>query len=262
MNSGFHYLGFQIKLNEYKIIDWSWIIKKKDLKLKHWTFRWLSIGGRVILIKSVLHSLSVYWIHLYMFPMEIIHKIDVILDLFLCFDKESSYKIHLARLSFPAKVVDKGGWGIMDTLSFNRDLICKSLWRGLSCRGIWSHIIRGKYLAYQDYEVWIKGGAKTTLTFSFIWCSMMRQRLSEDSKGFICYLFLSFNTCTKKLFFYYGILLLFKLIHLIYHLGSGHKTLIYLDVWLQSGLSILDRLRLQAYLSDRLRLQAYLSQMR
>lgn len=28
VDSGFHYLGFQIKLNEYKIIDSSWIIKK------------------------------------------------------------------------------------------------------------------------------------------------------------------------------------------------------------------------------------------
>lgn len=54
MDSGFHYLGFQIKTKLYKITRWSWIIKKVDLKLKHWTFKWLSIRGRLILIKVVL----------------------------------------------------------------------------------------------------------------------------------------------------------------------------------------------------------------
>lgn len=138
VNSGFHYLCFQIKPNLYKITDWSWIIKKIDLKLKHWTFRWLSIRGRLILIKAVLQSLSVYWMHLYMLPMEIIHKTDAILARFLWSGKEPSCKIHLARLSLLAKAIDQGRWGILDALSFNRALICKSLWRALSCRGIWS----------------------------------------------------------------------------------------------------------------------------
>lgn len=111
-----------------------------------------------------------------MLPMEIIHKIDAILARFLWYVKELSCKIHLARLSLLAKVVDQGRWGILDALSFNRALICKSLWRGLSCRGIWSQIIRGKYLDYQDYEVCIKGGAKIPLSSSYILHNMMRQR--------------------------------------------------------------------------------------
>lgn len=114
--------------------------------------------------------------HLYMLPMTIIKKIDAILASFLWSSTGDHKKIHLVHQVTLIKVVDSGKWGILDTLSFNRALICKSLWRGLTGRGIWSLIIRGKYMAYKDIEDWIKYGDIITPSSSYIWWCMMRIR--------------------------------------------------------------------------------------
>jgi len=86
LDSGFVYLGFHIKPNNYLNSDWGWIIHKFESKLANWSYMWFTMGGRLILIGSFLQSLSVYWMNLSMFPMKIIHKIDVIVARFLWTD--------------------------------------------------------------------------------------------------------------------------------------------------------------------------------
>ena len=64
LNEGFNYLGYRLKPNSYRKVDWLWILKKVESKIQHWTHRWLSLGGRLVLIKSVLESIHVYWLSL------------------------------------------------------------------------------------------------------------------------------------------------------------------------------------------------------
>jgi hypothetical protein len=54
LDQGLKYLGFYLKPNCYRIGDWSWLIKKIEKKINNWTFRWLSLGGRLTLATSVL----------------------------------------------------------------------------------------------------------------------------------------------------------------------------------------------------------------
>ena len=51
INRGFNYLGYFIKPLGYLVKDWHWILKKFENRIHHWTFRLLSIGGRLVLIK-------------------------------------------------------------------------------------------------------------------------------------------------------------------------------------------------------------------
>jgi len=53
MDSGFKYLGYFLKPNGYKAMDWGWLIKKIEKRLVHWCNRWLSLRGRLVLIKAV-----------------------------------------------------------------------------------------------------------------------------------------------------------------------------------------------------------------
>jgi hypothetical protein len=72
---GFKYLGFFIKPNCYTLADWSWLQKKMEKRISNWSHRWLTLGGRFTLVKSVLESIHVYWISLAKIPKSILNKI-------------------------------------------------------------------------------------------------------------------------------------------------------------------------------------------
>ena len=53
-------MGYFINPLGYLVKDWHWILAKFENRIQHWTNRLLSLGGRLVLIKSVLSSLPVY----------------------------------------------------------------------------------------------------------------------------------------------------------------------------------------------------------
>lgn len=74
LEDGFMYLGYYLKPNDYRSSDWMWLVKKFEWRIAHWTFRLLSIGGRLVLIKAVLTGIPVYWLSLHLIPVSIIYK--------------------------------------------------------------------------------------------------------------------------------------------------------------------------------------------
>ena len=60
LSLGLNYLGYFIKPSGYYVKDWLWLIKKFENRIQHWSFKILSMGGRLVLIKVVLTSLPVY----------------------------------------------------------------------------------------------------------------------------------------------------------------------------------------------------------
>lgn len=58
------YLGFRIKLDGYKIAEWTWLITKIERRLNIWSHILLSRVGKLVLIKSVLEATPVYWMSL------------------------------------------------------------------------------------------------------------------------------------------------------------------------------------------------------
>ncbi|XP_071687671.1 uncharacterized protein [Rutidosis leptorrhynchoides] len=64
----FIYLGLQIGSKMKKIGDWSPVIEKFKKRLSEWKMRTLSFGGRLVLLKSVLNSLSLYYFTLFRAP--------------------------------------------------------------------------------------------------------------------------------------------------------------------------------------------------
>jgi len=56
LTKGFRYLGYYLKVESYKVVDWRWLIAKFEKRIIHWCNRWLTLGGRYILIKFVLES--------------------------------------------------------------------------------------------------------------------------------------------------------------------------------------------------------------
>ena len=62
INEGLKYLGYFINPNRYKVSHWRWLIQKFEKKNNNWTYRWLSMGDRLTLIKVILEGIYVYWL--------------------------------------------------------------------------------------------------------------------------------------------------------------------------------------------------------
>jgi hypothetical protein len=60
IDEGFKYLGCFLKPNCYSRMDWIWLVKKFEKRIASWSHRWLSLGGRVTLVKEVLESIPVF----------------------------------------------------------------------------------------------------------------------------------------------------------------------------------------------------------
>jgi hypothetical protein len=133
VDEGFKYLGFHIKPN--------------------W---WLSLGGRVTLVKEVLESISVYWLSLAKIPKSVLNRIRQRMFSFLWTGKKDKEGMHLVswkRLSKPKK---NGGWGIKNIFTFGKALEARSLWKCLMMPGIWHEVIIKKYLQKKTVEEWFR----------------------------------------------------------------------------------------------------------
>jgi hypothetical protein len=61
LNDGFKYLGFILKPNGHIKFDCIWLLAKVENDIFLWCNKWLSRGGRLILLKSILEEISIYW---------------------------------------------------------------------------------------------------------------------------------------------------------------------------------------------------------
>lgn len=57
---GLKCLGFRLKPNRYKIVDWTWLVAKIERRLNIWRHRWISRAIRLVLIKFVWEAIPVY----------------------------------------------------------------------------------------------------------------------------------------------------------------------------------------------------------
>lgn len=166
---GLTYLGFIMKTLNYTVEDWSWLIIKYRNKLNIWSTKWLSRGGRLILVKVVLQQITVYWAYLYILPNKNLRKIKKIMANFIWGGGRDKRAIHLVKWDCLTIPIESGGWGILDMEVFGNSLIIKSLWRCLQGKGKWHEIINQKYLAGVSVEEMVISGWKVCRCRSFIW---------------------------------------------------------------------------------------------
>lgn len=112
MDSGFKYLGFNLKPNKYINKVWKWLINKFDRKLSTWSHKWLAIGGRMILAQSVLQNIFVCWMHFFLLPRHIIRIINVIIVKFLQFGTKEDHTIHFMCLGEITQLKEMGNQGL------------------------------------------------------------------------------------------------------------------------------------------------------
>lgn len=79
----FKFLGFMVGANPRRSSTWIPLIKSLEKRLWGWKNKFISFGGRVILINAVLSSLLVYYLSFYKAPEKVLNRIIQIQRSFL-----------------------------------------------------------------------------------------------------------------------------------------------------------------------------------
>ena len=77
LNMGLKYLSYYLKPNNYLKEDWMWLVRKVQKRINQWCNRWMSLRGRLMLVKLVLVNIPVYWLSFTKIPsfiLEIIRR--------------------------------------------------------------------------------------------------------------------------------------------------------------------------------------------
>jgi len=78
----FMYLGLPIGGNVRRLSFWEPLLNKFKSRLSGWKLKHLSLGGRLVLLKYVMSSLSVYALSFFKAPSGIVSSIESILNCF------------------------------------------------------------------------------------------------------------------------------------------------------------------------------------
>ncbi|KAJ0470183.1 putative reverse transcriptase zinc-binding domain-containing protein [Helianthus annuus] len=125
----FMYLRIQVGANMNRICNWDPVVKVLKNRLSKWKSSVLSIGGRVVLIKSVLESLPSYYFSLFKAPVAVINKLESMSKKFLWGGNSEVKKIHWVGWDSVTRPKNNGGLGLSKLDVSNNALILKWLWR-------------------------------------------------------------------------------------------------------------------------------------
>lgn len=141
------YLGIPISGRRPRRHDWECVILKVRKRLSTWKGRFLSLGGRLTLVNSVLSVLPTYWLSIFRIPAWVIKKIDQIRRDFLWsgpdIDQPTCRLVCWKNL---CRSHDQRGWGILDLFSFIPVLLGKWWWKFMTDEGwLGSNLIQFNY---------------------------------------------------------------------------------------------------------------------
>jgi hypothetical protein len=163
-----------LKTGAHRAADWDWLVSKVTNKIGLWCNRWLSLGGRYILVKTVLEGQPVYWMSMEALPHTVLNKIRKMMFHFLWNGHSDTQQYHLCRWEVLSRPKKNGGWGFRNLTHFNLALNAITLWRVLTQESIWHQVIRDKYLHNSTLINWIRRPSHNCNSTSRIWSSLIR----------------------------------------------------------------------------------------
>ena len=140
------YLGMPLGTSFKTASIWNPILEKMEKKLLGWKRVYLSKGGRLTLLKSILSSLPPYFLSLFTISIVVAARLERIQRNFLWGSSEGSFKYPLVAWDKVCSPIEMGGLGIRNVVSFNQALLGKWLCRyGHEVTHLWQRIISTKY---------------------------------------------------------------------------------------------------------------------
>ena len=125
---------------------WNGILVKIEKELARWKVQYLSLGGRVILINSVLDSLPTYVMSLFPIPAKVVKKLDKLRRNFLWKSNKEEKGYNLINWKNVLLSKEREDLGIRNLRLQNESLLMEWLWRYTEeDAALWKEVIVAKY---------------------------------------------------------------------------------------------------------------------
>ena len=143
----FRYLGIPMHHRQLLNSDWGKVEERfEKKKLSSWKAMYLSYGGRLVLLNSVLNSLPMFMMSFFEIPKGVLKNLDHFRSRFFWQGSSDKHKYRLAKWDILCRPKDQGGLGILNLQLQNKCLRAKWLVNLLNTNGIWQTILTNKYL--------------------------------------------------------------------------------------------------------------------
>jgi hypothetical protein len=128
----FTYLGLPVCANPRREATWEPMIEVLNKRLNSWKNRFVSLGGRVILINSVLAAIPIFFLSFMKMPTKVWKRIVSIQRNFLWGGANKKVKMAWVKWVDVCRPKERGGLGIKNLRLVNISLLTKWRWRLLT----------------------------------------------------------------------------------------------------------------------------------
>ncbi|XP_058763698.1 uncharacterized protein LOC131637124 [Vicia villosa] len=137
-SNNFEFLGIPIGFNPRKESTWQPLLEKMRRRLNGWKNRFLNLGGRITLLKSILSSLSIFFMSFYKMPTKVVKECTKIQSNFLWGGAVEKRNIHWWRW----RIVNGGGtlwWEVLKARygDIKMQILCGGDSRSSSSSSLW-----------------------------------------------------------------------------------------------------------------------------
>ncbi|XP_048608697.1 uncharacterized protein LOC106363524 [Brassica napus] len=140
------YLGIPEDISGSKCKLFAFLKDKLMHRVNGWTGRWLSKGGKEVLIKSILLALPTYVMSTFLLPLEICENLASAIAQFWWSSNPPKRGIHWAKWDKVCLSREEGGIGFRMIHEFNLALLAKQLWRIVQFPdSLVARVLRGRY---------------------------------------------------------------------------------------------------------------------
>lgn len=134
--------------------SYDFLLQKVSSRLQTWKGRTLSHAGRVVVIKSVLQALPIYFMSTDRIPESVIRQITGLMRRFFWGAMDKDKFLAYVAWSKITRPIDQGGLGIRDLSRMNEALMMKLLWKIASGNSaLWVDVVQAKYMPRS--ELWL-----------------------------------------------------------------------------------------------------------
>ncbi|XP_060170402.1 uncharacterized protein LOC132601318 [Lycium barbarum] len=141
----FTYLGCPIYTGRKKVCYFSNLVSKVQIKTGGWQSKFLSFGGKYLIISHILQSQTFYLLAALTPPKGIISQIEMYFSNFFWGEKDTKKKHHWSswkNLSFP---YSEGGVGFKKLKDYCNTFAAKRWWRLRTEDNLWTKFLKAKY---------------------------------------------------------------------------------------------------------------------
>lgn len=147
----FVFLGIPIGLNQRQQDVWLPIVRKMKRRLSTWKRRFLSKGGRITLINSVLNYIPIYYLSFFKIQKLVLKTLIKIQREFLWGGRLDRKGIAWVKWKRVCDRKENKGLGLICMEAFNQSLLCKWKWRFLVERNVvWRQLLQYRYGSLED----------------------------------------------------------------------------------------------------------------